>query len=70
MIYLLIFQSSWVLCQYPYFVCPIEYSEELGRMTMDCEPGPLFRPTEYSLPFFIHPLLHIVSTIWLKINGT
>ncbi|KAL0266428.1 UNVERIFIED_CONTAM: hypothetical protein PYX00_008964 [Menopon gallinae] len=41
--------ASYVLCQYQYFVCPIEYSETLGRMTMDCEPGPLFRPTEYTL---------------------
>jgi len=41
---------SYVLCQYPYFVCPIEYSENLGRMTMDCEPSPLFRPQEYTLP--------------------
>ncbi|XP_043269613.1 phosphatidate cytidylyltransferase, photoreceptor-specific [Venturia canescens] len=41
---------SYVLCQYRYFVCPIEYSEVLGRMTMDCEPSSLFRPQEYTLP--------------------
>lgn len=38
------------MCQYPYFVCPIEYSESLGRMSMDCEPGALFRLEEYTLP--------------------
>ncbi|XP_046748585.1 phosphatidate cytidylyltransferase, photoreceptor-specific isoform X1 [Diprion similis] len=41
---------SYVICQYRYFVCPIEYSEALGRMTMDCEPSYLFRPQEYTLP--------------------
>ncbi|XP_012261960.1 phosphatidate cytidylyltransferase, photoreceptor-specific isoform X2 [Athalia rosae] len=41
---------SYAICQYRYFVCPIEYSEALGRMTMDCEPSYLFRPQEYTLP--------------------
>ncbi|KAJ8673450.1 hypothetical protein QAD02_004712 [Eretmocerus hayati] len=43
---------SYAMCQYRYFVCPIEYSESLGRMTMDCEPSYLFKPQEYSLPDF------------------
>ena len=34
---------SYWLCHYPYFVCPIEYSSELERMTMSCEPSALFR---------------------------
>ncbi|KAF7994606.1 hypothetical protein HCN44_004078 [Aphidius gifuensis] len=42
---------SYALCQYRYFVCPIEYSEALGRMKLDCEPSSLFRPQEYILPF-------------------
>ncbi|KAF7387802.1 hypothetical protein V1477_005958 [Vespula maculifrons] len=41
---------SYVMCQYRYFICPIEYSEALGRMTMDCEPSSLFQPQEYVLP--------------------
>lgn len=41
---------SYVMCQYKYFVCPIEYSEKLGRMTMECDPSPLFRPQQYTLP--------------------
>ncbi|KAL2719215.1 LOW QUALITY PROTEIN: hypothetical protein V1478_011634 [Vespula squamosa] len=41
---------SYVMCQYRYFICPIEYSEALGRMTMDCEPSSLFQPQEYILP--------------------
>lgn len=47
------FAISYVMCRYPYFVCPIEYSEALGRMTMECEPGLLFRPTDYKLPDFL-----------------
>ena len=35
---------AYIMCQYPYFVCPIEYSTELERMTMMCEPSALFRP--------------------------
>ena len=34
---------AYIMCQYPYFVCPIEYSPELERMTMSCEPSALFR---------------------------
>jgi len=41
---------SYFMCQVPYFVCPIVYSGELERMTMACQPAPLFRPQEYSLP--------------------
>lgn len=43
---------SYVLCQYPYFVCPIEYSESMGRMSMECEPSELFRLREYELPWW------------------
>lgn len=41
---------SYVMCTYPYFVCPIEYSERLEKMTMDCEPGSLFQLREYIIP--------------------
>lgn len=41
---------SYLLCQYQYFICPIEYNETTGRMGMECEPSYLFRPQEYTLP--------------------
>ncbi|KAL7306530.1 hypothetical protein TKK_0001223 [Trichogramma kaykai] len=44
---------SYAMCQYRYFVCPIEYNEALGRMSMDCEPSYLFKPQEYTLPTFL-----------------
>ncbi|CAG2105584.1 unnamed protein product [Medioppia subpectinata] len=53
---------SHVLCQYKYFVCPIEYSEDLERTTMDCIPTSLFMLTEYHLPselIYINKLLPI-----------
>uniref|UniRef100_V5ICU4 Phosphatidate cytidylyltransferase n=1 Tax=Ixodes ricinus TaxID=34613 RepID=V5ICU4_IXORI len=59
---------SQYLCQFKYFVCPIEYSDELERMTMDCDPSPLFQPTEYGFPAFIETLcrlLHLRTTITL-----
>nr|CAG4636110.1 EOG090X04NQ [Eubosmina coregoni]SVE69748.1 EOG090X04NQ [Eubosmina coregoni] len=51
---------SYLLCQYPYFVCPIEFNEEIGQMTLDCEPSPLFRPQEYSLPASLTPLARML----------
>ncbi|KAL4710499.1 hypothetical protein ACJJTC_008901 [Scirpophaga incertulas] len=50
---------SYMMSQYPYLVCPIEYSESLGRMTMDCEPSLLFRLHEYTLPQFLNPLMKV-----------
>ncbi|XP_055319957.1 phosphatidate cytidylyltransferase, photoreceptor-specific [Sitodiplosis mosellana] len=60
---------SYLLCQYQFFICPIEYNEAAGRMGMECEPSYLFRPQEYSLSMFkinktltIYPfLLHSLS---------
>jgi phosphatidate cytidylyltransferase len=40
---------SYFLCQYQYFVCPIEYSETAGKIMLDCEPSYLFRPQEYGI---------------------
>ncbi|GLV39209.1 CDP-diacylglycerol synthase [Carabus blaptoides fortunei] len=50
---------STFMCQFPYFVCPIEYSESLGRMSMDCEPSVLFRPAEYTLPSSLAGVMQI-----------
>jgi len=41
---------AYLMCQVPYFVCPIVYSAELEKMTMSCEPSALFRQQEYTLP--------------------
>nr|CAG4648607.1 EOG090X04NQ [Polyphemus pediculus] len=52
---------SYLLCQYPHFVCPIEFNEELGKMTLDCEPSPLYRPQEYALPASLASIVHMVT---------
>jgi hypothetical protein len=55
-----LFQMSYAMCQYRFFVCPIEYSEAMSSMSMDCEPSALFRPQEYTLPEFLSGVLHVV----------
>ncbi|XP_051168094.1 phosphatidate cytidylyltransferase, photoreceptor-specific [Leptopilina boulardi] len=52
---------AYVMCQYRYFVCPIEYSETLGRMTMDCEPSSLFKPQEYTLPESLQTITKLIN---------
>ncbi|KAH8363825.1 phosphatidate cytidylyltransferase, photoreceptor-specific [Drosophila serrata] len=60
---------SYVLCNYQYFICPIQYSEELGRMTMSCVPSYLFTPQEYSLKLFgIGKTLSLYPYIWHSIS--
>lgn len=59
---------AYVMCQYRYFVCPIEYSETLGRMTMDCEPSSLFKPQEYTLPESLQTITKLVRYFLIKIS--
>ncbi|KAH8365768.1 hypothetical protein KR093_004240 [Drosophila rubida] len=60
---------SYVLCNYQYFICPIQYSEELGRMTMSCVPSYLFTPQEYSLKLLgIGKSINIYPFIWHSIS--
>ncbi|TDG52681.1 hypothetical protein AWZ03_000914 [Drosophila navojoa] len=60
---------SYILCNYQYFICPIQYSEELGRMTMSCVPSYLFTPQEYSLKLFgIGKSLNIYPFVWHSIS--
>lgn len=37
------------MCQYRYFICPIDYSKGLGRQDITCEPSKLFVPAEYTV---------------------
>ncbi|KAK7071201.1 hypothetical protein SK128_003821 [Halocaridina rubra] len=41
---------SYAMCQYPFFVCPVEYSESEDIFNYSCDPSPIFRPQEYNLP--------------------
>lgn len=57
---------SYLLSQYHFLVCPIEYQEDLGRMTMACEPSFLFRPQEYTITLVRKLFLNFVDGIFLN----
>lgn len=44
------FQFAYLLAQYQYFVCPVEYNSETNRFAVECEPSDLFVMQEYTLP--------------------
>lgn len=35
------------MCQFKYFICPVDYSKGLHLQTLDCKPSSLFVLTEY-----------------------
>ena len=56
---------SHLMCQYSYFVCPIEYNEALGKMTHSgCEISWTFLPQEFELPQTLATFRRVVSTGW------
>lgn len=57
----IILQFSHIMCQYQYLVCPIKYSESLGRTIMNCTPSPLFQYAYYKLPENIVQIVSLVS---------
>lgn len=61
MVYFIFFQLSYVLCQYPYFVCPVEYSEAEESLKYTCDASPIFIPQEYHLPETIANFSALVS---------
>jgi len=52
---------SYLLCLHPHFICPIQFNEELGKMSLDCEPSALFRPQEYTLPASLASVMVMIS---------
>ncbi|XP_052818360.1 phosphatidate cytidylyltransferase, photoreceptor-specific-like [Mya arenaria] len=41
---------SWVLIQFDQMVCPIQYDDDKGAMSMECERHPVFLLDEYAIP--------------------
>jgi phosphatidate cytidylyltransferase len=39
--------AAHFMCRYQYFVCPIQYSEELDAMSLECEPSYIFTLKTY-----------------------
>ena len=58
----LMFQISYGLLQFDYFVCPIDYDEVKGALSMECERSFAFRLHDYSVPWFIHRIGALVSS--------
>jgi len=57
-----VFQISYVLLQFDYFVCPIDYDEIKGALSMECERSFAFRLHDYSVPWFIHSIGALVRS--------
>lgn len=65
----LFLQASYVLAQYDYFVCPIEYSEAKEALHNECERAAVFKLAEYALPNTVQQLGALVCvtiTNWLS----
>ncbi|XP_052266816.1 phosphatidate cytidylyltransferase, photoreceptor-specific-like isoform X2 [Dreissena polymorpha] len=41
---------SWVLIQFDQMVCPIQYDDDKGQISMECERHPVFQLDEYAVP--------------------
>lgn len=64
------FQVAYLLAQYQYFVCPVEYNSETNRFVTECEPSELFQLQKYSIPPLLQVVLGRVSkTKFLKKSG-
>ncbi|KAG1695335.1 Phosphatidate cytidylyltransferase, photoreceptor-specific [Nymphon striatum] len=51
---------SYFMCQYPYFVCPLDYNIKTGGL-LDCKPSALFQLTDYDLPKSVQPVLTMLK---------
>ncbi|KAE8631166.1 hypothetical protein XENTR_v10001101 [Xenopus tropicalis] len=51
------FLFAYILAQFQYFVCPVEYSSETNSFSTKCEPSEIFRLHYYIVPAYLQPLL-------------
>ncbi|KAJ8261301.1 hypothetical protein COCON_G00170240 [Conger conger] len=57
------FIFAYLLAQYQYFVCPVEYDSETNRFAVECQPSELFVMQEYTLPSLVQEVLR-----WKTVN--
>ncbi|XP_029455238.1 phosphatidate cytidylyltransferase 1 [Rhinatrema bivittatum] len=57
------FIFAYILSQYEYFVCPVDYSSETNRFSANCEPSQMFQLQKYSIP----PVLQSILT-WKSVS--
>ncbi|KAM3938450.1 phosphatidate cytidylyltransferase 1 isoform 2-T2 [Leptodactylus fuscus] len=51
------FLFSYILAQFQYFVCPVEYNSETNSFSTSCEPSELFRIHDYAVPPYLQALV-------------
>lgn len=61
--HVLLFQFAYLLSQYQYFVCPVEYNSETNRFAVECDPSNLFVMQEYTLPAVVQNVIRWVSIV-------
>ncbi|CAH8821314.1 unnamed protein product [Trichobilharzia szidati] len=54
---------SYILLKFDYFVCPIEWDDAKGALTMNCTRNPVFVAQTYNLPKYLF-FLPIRQIIW------
>lgn len=54
-------QLAYLLSQFQYFVCPVGFSSETNRFTVECEPSDIFVMQEYTLPAVLQKTLGLVG---------
>ncbi|ELT99753.1 hypothetical protein CAPTEDRAFT_161806 [Capitella teleta] len=52
---------SYILVQFDFFVCPIEYDMAAESLSLSCERAPVFKLAEYTLPQFVQNLCRTVG---------
>ncbi|XP_066568185.1 phosphatidate cytidylyltransferase 1 [Amia ocellicauda] len=50
---------AYLLAQYKYFVCPVEYNSETNSFAVECDPSELFVMQEYTLPSVMQTVLRL-----------
>uniref|UniRef100_A0A6Q2YL58 Phosphatidate cytidylyltransferase n=1 Tax=Esox lucius TaxID=8010 RepID=A0A6Q2YL58_ESOLU len=53
------FILAYLLAQFQYFVCPVEYNSETNRFTAECEPSDIFVMHEYTLLFALQKTVNL-----------
>lgn len=56
-------QASYVLVQYDFFVCPIEYNETKEMLSNECDRDYVFQVVEYAAPKFVQQIGAVVSLL-------
>ncbi|KAG8454378.1 hypothetical protein GDO86_000848 [Hymenochirus boettgeri] len=51
------FLIAYIMVQFEFFVCPVEYNSETNSFSTTCEPAGIFRLHKYTVPLYLQPLI-------------